>query len=216
MTEADDGNNVLRVHTTPRVGEAETRSRAALLRLGAASAGALAGFGFLASGGARLAASATSAAQDARVLNLVLELEYLENAFFAEARSRGRLRGELRRFASVVGGHEQEHVTFLKKALGSNALAEPAFDFGDSTSDRDRFVATAIELEDLSVAAYNGQATNLTPKTLAAAARIVSVEARHAAWIRDIDGKSPAAKPTDTPLTEAQVRRAIKKTGFVK
>jgi hypothetical protein len=215
MTEACCGNDVLDVQTTPGLGEAQASSRAGLLRQAAASAGTLAGAGLLAAGGARLA-SATSAAQDAQVLNLVLELEYLENAFYAEARSRGRLRGELRRFANVVGGHEQEHVAFLKKALGQNARAEPAFDFGEATGDRDKFVATAIKLEDLAVAAYNGQATNLTAKTLAAAARIVSVEARHAAWIRDIDGKPPAAKPTDAPLTEAEVRQAIEKTGFVR
>ena len=40
---------------------------------------------------------------------------------------------------------------------------------------------------------YNGQAVNLTPKTLAAAARIVSVEARHAAWARALAGKDPGA-----------------------
>jgi hypothetical protein len=177
--------------------------------------GALVAGGGAVGGLARLASSAPSAAQDARILNFVLELEYLENAFYAEARSRGALTGELRRFANVVGGHERKHVDFLKNALGGQAAAEPTFDFGDSTRDADRFVATAIELEDLSVAAYNGQATNLTPETLAAAARIVSVEARHAAWIRDIGGKPPAADATDTPKTEGQVRAAIQNLGFV-
>jgi hypothetical protein len=191
------------------------QSRGRLLRRGIVGAGALVAGGAAVGGLPRLAVSSPSAAQDARILNFVLELEYLENAFYAEARSRGALRGELRRFARIVGAHEQEHVSFLRTALGAAAAAKPAYDFGDATRDTDRFVATAIKLEDLSVAAYNGQAPNLTPGTLAAAARIVSVEARHAAWIRDIDGKPPAADATDAPMTEAQVRRAIDETGFV-
>ena len=43
----------------------------------------------------------------------------------------------------------------------------------------------AVKLEDLSVVGYNAQAPALSAGALAAAARIVSVEARHAAWIRD-------------------------------
>ena len=49
-------------------------------------------------------------------------------------------------------------------------------------------------LEDTAVAAYNGQAANHETKpTLKAAATIVSVEARHAAWIRDIVGEAGTA-----------------------
>ena len=49
---------------------------------------------------------------------------------------------------------------------------------------------TAIALEELGVAAYNGQATNLSKPALQAAASIVSVNARHAAWIRAIQEHS--------------------------
>jgi hypothetical protein len=164
----------------------------------------------------RLASSAPSPAQDARILNLVLLLEYVEAGFYAEARVKDALRGELRTFASVVGAHEEQHVAFLKKALGSGARKQPRMSFGKATTDPDAFVAAAVALEDTSVAAYNGQATNLTAGTLAAAAKIVSVEARHAAWIRAIAGQVPAADATDTPKTEAQVLAALRKTGFVK
>jgi len=163
----------------------------------------------------RPASSAPSASQDARILNLVLLLEYVEAAFYADARAKGALHGELRKFATVVGGHERQHVSFLKKALGNGARKEPILDFGQATTDPDAFVAAAVALEDTSVAAYNGQATNLTAHTLAAAARIVSVEARHAAWIRAIAGKVPAADATDAPLTGAQVLAALQKTGFL-
>ena len=49
-----------------------------------------------------------------------------------------------------------------------------------------------------------------------AAAPIVSVEARHAAWIRDIVGEPASPQATDTPATARQVQRVIARTGFVK
>ncbi len=152
----------------------------------------------------------------ARILNLVLLLEYQESAFYADAVAKGRLRGELREFARVVGAHERAHVAFIRKALGAKARKRPQFDFGDATSNAKRFVASAIRIEDTNVGAYNGQAANLTRETLAAAAKIVSVEARHAAWIRDIAGKPPADDPIDAPLSESQVRRELDQLGFVK
>jgi hypothetical protein len=78
-----------------------------------------------------------------------------------------------------------------------------------------RFVRTAAALEDAVVAAYNGQAANLTPERLADAATIVSVEARHAAWIRDIGGMPPAARATDAPLSADGVRAALRREGLL-
>ena len=69
------------------------------------------------------------------------------------------------------------------------------------------------ELEDVSVGAYNGQATNVTPGVFLAAARIVSVEARHAAWIRSIRGLDPAPDAVDVPYGEARVRRELRRSG---
>ena len=191
------------------------RSRAELFRRGVVAGGALAVGGVFAGATPTVASTALSPAQDVHVLNLVLLLEYVEAAFYAEARAKGAFRGELRKFATVVGGHEQQHVSFLKKTLGSRARSEPRLSFGDATTDPDAFVAAAVALEDTTVAAYNGQATNLTAGALAAAGRIVSVEARHAAWIRAIAGKVPAAEATDPPKTQAQVLAALRKTGFL-
>ena len=73
-----------------------------------------------------------------------------------------------------------------------------------------------MALEDLGVAAYNGQARLSAPGALAAAARIVSVEARHAAWIRDLTGKNPAPSPVDLPKAAAAVTAALNRTHFVK
>jgi len=69
--------------------------------------------------------------------------------------------------------------------------------------------------EETMIAAYNGQAANLTKQTLDMAAKIVSVEARHAGWIRAIAGKNPAPNATDKPKTATQVQSVVNSTGFL-
>jgi len=83
------------------------------------------------------------------------------------------------------------------------------------TDNPGRFASTARELEDLGVAAYNGAATGLTRAGLTAAAPIVSVEARHAAWIRAVLGEVPAPVASDVSVSAAQATAAVKRTGFV-
>jgi len=197
------------------VGPSPSRTRDDLLRRALVAGGTLALGGVAVAGLPRIATSAPSPSQDVRILNLVLLLEYVEDEFYAAAVDEGVLTGELRQFATVVGGHERAHVAFLEKTLGSAARERPSVDFGDSVTDEAKFIAAAMSLEDLGVAAYNGQAANLTKGTLAAAARIVSVEARHAAWIRFIAGEVPAPQPTDQPATAEQVSARVRKTGFV-
>ena len=195
---------------------AETRTRGDLIRRAFIAGGTLTLGGIAVAGLPRLAHSAPSPAQDVRIRNVVLLLEFLEEAFYADAVGRGALTGERRQCAQVVGAHERAHVAFIAQVLGKAARKKPRFSFGDATRDPAKFTAAALTLEDLSVAAYNGQAANLTKGTLAAAARIVSVEARHAAWIRSIAGKVPAPQPTDQPATADQVTAGIRRTGFVR
>lgn len=161
------------------------------------------------------AAAPTSPEQDTEVLNFALLVEMLQARFYERALADGGLTGELKTYAEVVGAHEREHRDFILGILGSKARPEPEFDFGDATRDRELFVTTAITLEDTGLAAYNGQATNLTPATLAAAAKIVSVEARHAGWIRDIAGLNPAPDAVDTPISAEQASKALADTGFI-
>lgn len=194
----------------------ETGSRAGFLQRAIVVTGGLTAGGVVVGGLVETAASAPSPVQDARILNLVLGLEHLESAFYADALARGGIRGELLEFAQVAGGHERAHVAFLRKALGAKAVKPSRYEFGAATRKPRAFTRAAVVLEDTVVAAYNGQATNLTPATLAAAARIVSVEARHAAWIRDLARLTPAEDATDAPLTESQVRAVVKRLGFVK
>ncbi len=200
----------------PRIDSADTErgalvrrvSRGSLFKGSVAAVGALAG----AAVGAGLAASADSggsAATDRAILTYGLLIERLQAAFYSAALAGGKLTGEARQFAQVVGAEEQAHVKYLSAALGSSAGASPRFSFGDSATDPVKFIATAISLEETGLGVYNGQAVSLTPKTLAAAARVVSVEARHAAWARAIAGETPAPVAVDVPITVAQAKQTF-------
>ena len=196
----------------PRSGRS---SRSTILKSAGVAGVALAAGGGLLVARPKLASPAPSPSEDVRVLNFVILLEYVQAAFYREAKGQTALGSDLVEYAKVVGGHEDEHVAALEKALGAKARKRPTMHFGAATRDRRKFLAAAIDLEDLGVAAYNGQAENLTSKTLVPAAEIVSVEARHAAWIRAIAGKLPATSPIDHPLTSSQVLATLAKTGFV-
>jgi Ferritin-like domain len=180
---------------------------AASLGLGGGAVGALSSLS---------SAAPPSAGMDLRILNFLLRLEYVQAAFYARASEEGALSGELADLARIVGEHEQAHVAYLQELLGDDAIEEPSFDFGDAVSGEDAFTEAALELEETAAAAYIGQGANLTQDKILAAARIVSVEARHAAWIRDIVGKKPAPSAQDAALSEKKVTAAIEATGFIR
>lgn len=197
--------------------ETDTRaSRERFLRLTAAGAGTVALGAVLAAGAPRLGLSGTSQARDVEILNYALVLEELTAAFYARAVDGGALDGELAEFADVAAGHEREHVEVIRKALGSQAKPAPRFAFGNAVTSPDRFARTALALEELAVSAYNGQVANVSKPVLQAAAGIVSVDARHAAWIRAIRGRPPASQATDVAKTRKQVLRQVDRTGFVR
>jgi rubrerythrin len=160
------------------------------------------------------AAQAPSPEQDERILNFVLGLEYLQAAFYAEANSQGGLADELAEFARVVGEQERRHVDRLQRLLGDGAAPEPEFDLEEVTSDEDAFVEAAIVLEDTGVSAYIGQGSNLTAQSVAAVAPLVSVEARHAAWILAIAGRDPAPAPADPAASVAGVQSTYERAGL--
>jgi rubrerythrin len=158
----------------------------------------------------------SSAASDAAILNFALTLEYLEAAFYAEGVSKAGLAMKELAFAKTVAKDEAQHVAFLKSALGSAAVKKPTFDFKGTTSAKTTFLKTAMVLEDTGVSAYAGAAPSITnKKTLAAALSVHSVEARHAAWVRDILGVVPAPVPFDAAKTKAQVLKIVTSTGFI-
>ena len=187
-------------------------TRASFLRKAGIGAGAVMFGGGVAAALPALA-SAGTAASDVAILNFALTLEYLEATFYTEA---GNFGGKLGTFKNVVAAHERAHVAFLKKALGSAAVAKPKFDFKGSNKTAAKFKATAQVLEDTGVAAYLGQAGNIKAKAiLAAAGSVLAVEARHAGWIRDINNAPGAPSAFQGPKTKAQILAAVKGTGFI-
>ncbi len=190
-------------------------TRASFLRRAGVGAGAVVGSSaFL--GALPSIASAGVAKSDVAILNYALTLEYLEAAFYAEAVSKGRFKGAAGKFARIVSAHESAHVKFLKSALGSAAVAKPKFDFKGTTMDEAKFKATAQVLEDTGVAAYLGQVGNIKSKQiLLAAGSILPIEARHAGWIRDINGVPGASKAFEGAKTKQQILAAVGGTGFI-
>jgi rubrerythrin len=190
-------------------------SRRAALEAGAMALGAVAVGGVILGEHADPAVSAPSAKQDAEILNFALLLEYIQDGFHTEALSRAKLTGDLKTFAATVAEQEKQHIAFLNKALGAAARKPPKLDFGDDTADPDKYSLAAFKLEDLGVAAYTAQAPNLTKPSLRAAARIVSVESRHAAWIRDLRGMNPAPDASEPPIEAQRVIDTFKGSGYV-
>ena len=169
--------------------------------------GALAGGGLVAGGAffsllgpAEAAISRRkSKRNDVKILNFALTLEFLEAEFYrlALANNASGANARLQKFTEIVADHEAKHVKFLRGALKSKAVKKPSFDFGAAVTDPAMYAATAQVLEDTGVSAYLGQAANiLQGPILTAAGTILTVEARHAAWIRNIN--VPADLTTDT------------------
>ena len=164
-------------------------------------------------GGAPLAAPSPDT--DADILNLFLLLEQVQESFYREALRNDALDAELGRFARTAGDQEREHVALLTDRLGDRARARPQSDFGDAVTDPARFRDAAIALEETTLSAYIAQGANLTRDAVAAIVPMVSVEARQAAWVRDLAGISPAPNAADPPRSEDEVMAQLRERGFI-
>lgn len=127
---------------------------------------------------------------DTGVLNYAYALEQLEAAFYTQVVASfyaGAPAGE-QSILTDIRDHEVIHRDFFKAALGSAAIADLTVDFsGINFASRDSVLGAAKTFEDLGVSAYNGAGQLLTDAAnLLVAGKIVSVEARHAAAIRDL------------------------------
>lgn len=183
----------------------------------AGAAGAATGAALL--GGAPAALAAPSRRNDIKVLQLALVLEHLGATFYAEAAAQKAITGEAKTFAKTLRGHERQHVAFVEKAirgLGGTPAKPPRFDFGTVTHSRSRFLKASASLEELCVEALNGAGPLVTKATLKGAAQLVSVEARHVAWVRDLRGQDPVPAAFDPAATAAQTKSRAKKSGFIK
>ncbi len=128
---------------------------------------------------------------DTGVLNYAYALEQLEAAFYTQVVAGAYFSGapaNEQEILTDIKNHEVIHRDFLKAALGSNAITNLTVDFTTiNFADRASVLGAAKTFEDLGVSAYNGAGQLLTDAAnLLVAGKIVSVEARHAAAIRDL------------------------------
>jgi hypothetical protein len=182
--------------------------------------------------GSNASAAATMAPTDAEILNFALNLEYLESQFYSFATTGAGLPASMttgvgtmgsvipgqqvpfqdqvvKAYANEIAKDEREHVTFLRNALGTSAVAQPAIDVGGTDpngafsnaaraaglvgagaafnpyANDNNFLLGAFIFEDVGVTAYKGASPLITNKTfLEAAAGILAAEAYHAGLIR--------------------------------
>ncbi len=149
---------------------------------------------------------------DGDILNFALNLEYLEAEFYTYATTgsgiesvgiatngvgtEGTTSGgvqttftdsRVQTIAQQLASDEQDHVRFLRTALGSKAVARPAINLaalGDFSS-MSTFLVLARAFEDVGVSAYGGAARYIDNRDyLEAAARILAAEAYHAGNLR--------------------------------
>ena len=155
---------------------------------------------------------------DLAVLRFGLVVEQLGASFYQEAVDRGQLRGETKDYARIARRDERAHVVAVAGAIGALG-GRPGpfarFDFGEVTSNQPLFERTAQQLEQMCVAFLNGVGPLVSSEVLAAAAQLVSVEARQVAWITRILGGVPADTAFDPAISLGQARAAVRATGFL-
>ncbi|CAN5546808.1 ferritin-like domain-containing protein [soil metagenome] len=160
---------------------------------------------------------------DIDVLNFALNLEYLEAEFYTVALSGQRieqigigvagvgqagattgggqvsLSPQTRRVTEHIALDEQQHVRFLRAALGRAAIAKPAINLealGLGFRNEQEFLTLARAFEDLGMSAYAGAVTLISSRQiLMAAAQIGLTEAQHVGNVRFLVSAAGFAVP---------------------
>ena len=194
-------------------------STSARLLGGGAAAVALAGTPL--AGGAQVAAQ--PAPSDLDILNYALTLEHLEATFYTQGLQRfnrgafqftkalrgfgGQIKSQFYENLVLIRDHEVTHVetlTAVIQSLGGTPVGPACYNFGYHTVEQ--FLAIAEALEDTGVMAYAGALALIqSPELQTAGATIATVEARHAAYLRLLNGHVPFPTAFDTPKTMAEI-----------
>jgi rubrerythrin len=160
---------------------------------------------------------------DVDILNYALVLERLEYEFYrryldkySEGQIEGaaifdgfgnKVRSKIYENLVRIRNHEQTHVKTLIaviKSLGGKPVGDSEYDF--RVNSVKEFVATAQALEDTGVMAYDGAIAYIDKAGLqTASATIATVEARHASYLRLLNGEVPFPAPFDKPKSPQQV-----------
>ena len=179
--------------------------RTALRRAGQIGLGAaLAAIPFVKPGRAQ----AQSSDGDFGILNYALTLEYLERSFYRQAEATGLIASADAPLFDTIREDEEQHVTLLAGAITAAGGTPVVYTDADFTFDPfldsyDTIKVLAQGLEDTGVRAYKGQAAAIMDREraggyLTVALQIHSVEARHAAAIRRLNGNQgwiPGSQP---------------------
>ena len=154
-------------------------------------AGGVAGAGLIFASCRRTPASDTYVGEgDVALLNYLYILKQVTAAFYTQAVNTDYIGITLSEVQLQINLRDQEivHREFFKSVLAGNAVKEITTDLSPVTfADRDNFLKHATDLEDLTVAAYNGVIQLITDNDMILTlAKMASVDGRHASYVRDI------------------------------
>ncbi|MDQ3644696.1 MAG: ferritin-like domain-containing protein [Actinomycetota bacterium] len=154
---------------------------------------------------------------DIAIVNYALTLEHLEAAFYQQVLDSGEVKDKkVGEVAKEISENEQEHVEALTatvEQLGGKPAKAPKTAFEDVIAGGEAMILeAAASVENLGAAAYLGQAGNIKNKEiLAAALSIHTVEARHAAVLNQVVGKTIVPDGAFAkPATMEEVLKAVK------
>jgi rubrerythrin len=192
---------------------------------------------FAAANGAQKGAYSTSPARsirrgrpnanDVRIGNYALTLEYLEAAFYAAAVKANFPDADIAEAAKKLAAHEQAHVDALKKVLGRAAVKPPTVNsdtVAKLLADQNTFIKTAAAIEPVGTAAYAGAGPYINNLAIVKAALAIhSVEANHAAYtaailkFKGIDAKAdPAPNAFNPAFSFKKTIRTVSSLNVVK